>query len=97
MEGLEIFFIVGILSIITFGFLSLLILNKQPKKINYITPFKIITIASVIFMILTIIISRDGWVIMGNAFFVAAIISGSFIGTHLPFISLKYRGSKKAK
>jgi hypothetical protein len=91
MNGLEIFLIVGILSIITFYFISRTLLNKKYKKFTYLTPAIAVTVASLIFLVLTFILSKDGWVIMGNYFFVIVIVSGALIGTFLPFIHSKYR------
>lgn len=63
-NGLEIFLIVGILSIITFYFISRTLLNKKYKKITYLTPAIAVTVASLIFLVLTFILSKDGWVII---------------------------------
>jgi hypothetical protein len=48
-------------------------------------------VASLSFLVLTFILNKDGWVIMGNYFFVIVIVSGALIGTFLPFIHSKYR------
>ncbi|API90814.1 hypothetical protein J32TS6_39920 [Virgibacillus pantothenticus] len=86
MNGLEVFFIAGILTIGAFYFISRTLLNKKYKKITYLTPAIAVSVASAIFMVLSFILIKDGWVIMGNSFFVIAIVSGAFIGTFLPSI-----------
>lgn len=91
MNGLEVFLYAGILSIVVFYFVSRVLLNKQYKKITYLVPAIALTIASAIFMILSFVLIQDGWTIMGNVFFVIAIVPGAFIGTFLPFVHSKYR------
>ncbi|WP_162985750.1 YesK family protein [Virgibacillus sp. Bac330] len=91
MDGLGVFFIVGVVSMIVFYFTSRTLLNKNYKKITYLTPVIVVTLASFIFFALTYLFSEDGWEIMGNYFLAIVIVVGALIGTFLPFIHSKYR------
>lgn len=92
LDGFTFLLLAGILSAVDFYFVSRALLNKQYKKITYLTPALGLTILTFIFLVLSFVFGKDGWVNLGIYFYSVFIIAGTFLGTFLPFIiHSKYR------
>ncbi|WP_207302255.1 hypothetical protein [Gracilibacillus phocaeensis] len=83
MNGLEVFLIVGLISVILSFFICRSIKNKQQKSYTFMIPPIVVTVIVVLGMIISIFLIPDGWVILSNAFFALVIIIGAFLGSLL--------------
>jgi len=88
---IEIIYLSGVLAIIIFYFPSYYFIKKDPQKqkIYYLLPAIITTVCLALYIVLSFFLIKDGWMIMGGIFFSFAVISGSFIGSFLPFLYLR--------